>query len=293
MVRPKRRVRYARTFGRPNDYGMFGMARIHDRSSGRLGLLVVGMLGLSSLGCAHARQEKDPWSPKPLVYWGQLSTESLSYPIDGFAILVEQPTKGLFPASLAVGRLGLDQDEAGRTTVIGPHLIRNPRNEFLQWNTAFDDQMAISEVFPISQRDLGGGAGAPHQLISAMRALGGRIGLIYAVNELSEHETEMLGTLYQTAGYLPLATIHAVARSIVEPDQVDSAQKKGEVNLFETDSKALVRQQFEQHVYACVRELIIHDEPSAVESPDGWIPEGPLLPAEWPPRYESRHRRRR
>ncbi|MFQ5461676.1 MAG: hypothetical protein ACE5E5_03515 [Phycisphaerae bacterium] len=270
------------------------MARNHQRIRGWPWLLSAGLLGLSSLGCAHARQEKDPWSPKPLVYWGQLSTQPLTYPLDGFVIVIEEPTRGLFPASLAVGRLGLDTDDAGHPTVFSPQLVRDPRNEFLQWNTAFDNQMAISEVFPIAQRDLGGGAGEPTQLLAAMRALGGRIGLIYAVNELSDHETEMLGALYQTEGFRPLATIHAVAQSVVPPDQ--EAQHKPrlhapEEDLFETDSKALVRKRFEDHVYACVRELIIHDEPAEVESPKGWVPDGPLLPAEWPPHYESRDHR--
>jgi len=258
--------------------------------------LTAGLIGLSTLGCAHARKDAVQWSPKPLVYWGQLATQNLKVPIDGFAILVEQPTKGLFPASIAVSRLGVSEDEAGRTTVFSPQLVRDPRNEFLQWNTAFDNQMAISEVFPIAQRDLGGGAGEPQQVLAAMRALGGRIGLIYAVNELSDHETEMLGALYQTEGFRPLATIHAVARSVVSPEQ-KAPQRTIRLHdppedLFKTDSKALVRKRFEAHVYACVRELVIHDEPSEVESPEGWVPDGPLLPAEWPPRYESRYDRR-
>ena len=56
------------------------------------------------------------------------------------------------------------------------------------------------------------------------------------------------------------------------------------VNLWETDSRALVRERFERLVHACIRELIVQDESETVEPPKGWTPACPTFPAEWPPR---------
>jgi hypothetical protein len=158
-------------------------------------------------------------------------------------------------------------------------LVRDPRNEFLMWNSAFDDQMAVSEVFPVAPRDLGGAEVDPQQIVAATRALDAGIAMVYAVNELSETETEMFGTLYDTEAAEPIAAFHAQAESITPTEDSDNAP-----NLWLVDSKALVRAKFERFAHACVRELILHDQPAPLETPTGWTPAGPIMPVEWPPR---------
>ncbi|MGB2985595.1 MAG: hypothetical protein WBE26_06900, partial [Phycisphaerae bacterium] len=113
------------------------------------------------------------WTPKPLVRWDHLFTQP-AYPVrDGYRVLVPQPTHGLFPAAMAVTRVALDDtDEQVRAPRL--YLLTDPRNEFLQWNSALDDQMAVSEVFPIVERDLGGSEARPEQVLAAFRALHAR-----------------------------------------------------------------------------------------------------------------------
>ena len=139
--------------------------------------------------------------------------------------------------------------------------------------------MAISEVFPIDQRDLGGASAEPEQIVAAWRGLHARVGIVYAVNGLSETGTEMIGALYDVAAAKPIAAMHAQAFSIIPPKGDDEP-----ADLWETDSRALVRAEFERHVYECLRELISRDVPALLESPDGWTPPGPIRPVEWPPR---------
>lgn len=200
-------------------------------------------------------------------------------PGDGFEIVTARPTVGLFPANLAVTRVAIaeDEDRAG-----DPVLFADPRNEFLQWNRAFDDQMAISEVFPLDQRDLGGGTADPAQILAAFRGLHARLGLIYAVNEISPIESEMFGALYDTEAGTPVALIQAHAES------VSAAHEKNEqANPWETDSRALVRKKFEKLAYQTIYTLIINDQPSRTDPPAGWIPAGPIRPVEWPPRPKN------
>ena len=229
-------------------------------------------------GCAQKHVET--WTPKPKVQWTDISTEPVPALTNEYRIVVPQPTRGLFPASIGVTRVAVkseDEETTGRKL----HLVRDPRNEFLQWNSAFDDQMAVSEVFPIAQRDLGGAEAAAEQIIAANRALHARISLIYAMNELSETQTEMIGTLYDTETAQRIAAFHAEAFSILP---LEEEQNRDPIDLWKTDSKALVRTKFERHVYACIRELILGDEPAPVEAPTGWIPVGPIKPVEWPPK---------
>ncbi len=254
---------------------------LHGTGKPALELVCVGFALCA--GCATTPKEERAWTPRPTVDWNRVAAVSFPEPQDEYRILVTQPTVGLFPANLAVTRVAINEtdEEIGQ---LAPALLADPRNEFLQWNRAFDDQMAISEVFPIDQRDLGGGEADPAQILASFRALDARLGLIYAVNELSPTESEMIGTLYDTSASAPVAAFHAHAESIrLSPEEEKERKKKPD--MWETDSRALVRAKFEKLVYAALHNLIIHDQPSRTDPPAGWTPAGPIRPVEWPPRH--------
>lgn len=235
-------------------------------------------------GCASSKKEEVVWTPKPRVEWNAIAAAPTPTINDGYKILTSGRTKGLFPANIAVTRVSLEP-AADTPETTEPYLFADPRNEFLHWNTVFDDQMAVSEVFPIAQRDLGGRDADPQQILAAFRGLHARLGLLYAVNELSDSQTEMFGTLYDTQSGSALAVIHAQAVSI-EPTKEELEQHDEErPDLWKTDSRALVRTKFAKQVHTCVRDLIAADEPALVEAPSGWTPAGPIRPVEWPPRH--------
>ena len=239
---------------------------------------VATLLMVLASGCAEKRVT--PWTPQPLVQWHHMSPQPVLPVSDGYRILVMQPTRGLFPASVGVTRVAVEPI-GGIAAITRASLLTDPRNEFLQWNRTLDDQMAVSEVFPVWKRDLGGGEAEPLQILAAFRALHARLGLIYAMNELSPSESEMFGILYYVDESQPLASLHARAVSIVEPEEERSREQ---VDLWKTDSHARVRAKFNDLLHACVRDLILQDEREAIESPDGWTPPGPIRPVEWPPR---------
>ncbi len=231
-------------------------------------------------GCAEKRIEIE--TTRTHVFWHHISTELYEPIRDRYRIVVPQPTKGLFPANLAVTRVAVEVlDEI--TGLERPLLLTDPRNEFLEWNSALDNLLAISEVFPISQFDLGGGQARPEQILAAFRALHARLGLIYAVNELNDMESEIIATLYDNASAKPIAYFH-VRKVSADPL---AGEEDEPVNLWETDSKALARAEFERLVHACIRELILQDEPAEVKAPTGWKPVEPIRPAAWPPRKHA------
>ncbi len=246
----------------------------------RLRWIAVGasLVVVFAAGCSGKRVKV--WTPQPLVHWDHLSTRPVDTVHNGYRILGPRPTHGLFPASLVVTRLAVAlSDEPAEATHV--FLLADPRNELLRWNRTLDDQMAISEVFPVVERDLGGWRADPEQILATFRALNARLGLIYGVNELSETESEMIGVLYDTKSQQPLATLHSQAVTVVLLEEEKSNKP---ADLRETDCRALVRKQFERFVHACIRELILYDEPETVEATVGWMTTDPRTPAEWPPR---------
>ena len=244
-------------------------------------LLLAGGLSMSA-GC-YAEKRAEAWTPKPRVEWGLITPQPVAPLHNEYRILAPQPTVGLFPANLVVTRVAIEEPKEAPAAT-RPVLLSDPRNEFLQWNTALDDQMAVSEVFPVDQRDLGGGEADTEQILAAFRGLHARLGLIYAVNELSETESEMFGALYDIETAQPVAVLHAQAVSIELPEE--EKKKKGDpIYLWQTDSRALVRAKFADLLHRCIRQLIIHDQAELVETPAGWTPAGPIRPVEWPPRH--------
>lgn len=242
------------------------------------------ILILVSTGCRSSKKEEVVWTPKARVDWKNVAADAAPGVENGYQILTGGRTKGLFPANMGVTRVSLETDAEAQSSV-EPYLFADPRNEFLQWNTTFDDQMAVSEVFPIAQRDLGGRDAEPSQILAAFRGLHARLGLLYAVNELSDSETEMFGTLFDTQSGKPVAVIHSQAVSVIPDEKSDDKKDAKKIDPWKTDSRALVRAKFAKQVHTCIRDLIAADEPALVEAPSGWTPAGPIRPVEWPPRH--------
>ena len=242
-------------------------------------------MGVLSAVTACAVKPEPQWTAPPRLHWADIATQPVPPLCDNYVILTGGRTTGQFPASIAVTRLSADPD-AAENAPSRTHIASTPHNEFLQWNSAFDDQMAVSEVFPIAQRDLGGAPAVPDQVVAAFHALHGTLGMIYAVNELSPTESEIIGVIYAPESGRLLAAVHAHAESVPPAEN----QKETDVDPWESDARALVRQKFQRLVHSCIRELINQDEPQMVETPEGWTPAGPRLPVEWPPRRYPRRR---
>lgn len=238
-------------------------------------------LMLATTGCA-TRKKEAIWTPLPPVSWSDIAPSQVVPAANGHRLQLTEPTRGLFPASMAVTRLAVDQGDGQRQ----PTLFTDPRNEFLQWNKSFDDKLALSEVFPIGARDLGGHDAQPQHILAAFRALDARIGLIYAVNDISQLESEVLGVLYDVNTGQPLASVHARETSVTPPEDETPYQR---VNLWKWDARALARTQFEKSLRACVLELISRDEPAMIETPEGWKHVAPTRAVDWPPRTPPTH----
>ena len=260
----------------------------------RTAFTALGSLIAVTWGCAPPKVV-EVWRPKPMVHWHDLSTEPILPVRDEFRIMPGLSHSGIFPGSLAVTRVSIEKtgetQQAGYASglpggdpdrPLAPRLMSDPRNEFLQWNSALDDLFAVGEVFPISGKGLGGGDAEPDQILAAFAALHARLGLVYAVNELSETETEMLGVLYDAKNKSVLAVLHAYSMSVVPPEVIEESKKP--IDMWETDSRALVRARFEKILHACIHELIQRDRPATVVTPVGWTPTAPVRPVVWPPR---------
>ncbi|MFQ5494756.1 MAG: hypothetical protein ACE5EX_05185 [Phycisphaerae bacterium] len=230
-------------------------------------------------GCA--RNERRPWTPEPIVGWNDLSTRSLQHPRNGYRIVADAPTHGIFPTSMAVVRVATLTPHNPRPAA-ARILYTDPRNEYIQWNSALDDLMAVSEVFPITDVDLGGGRVEPEQILAAFRALGARLGLVYALNEVTDGDAVMIAVLYDTQTQRPLATLHTYAYSLWPIDEKSRSQRPPD--RWVVDARARVRARFEELLHDCIHELIQEARPAKSVIQVDYRPTDTPRSFDWPPR---------
>ncbi len=243
----------------------------------RLFTLTLPLLTAVSTGCAP-KAEPVIWIQPPQVAWDDVAAAPVPRVDNRYLIVEEQPSEGRFPCSLAVSRVAVaDDPQRTRYVPVTPH------NEFLIWNSAFDDQWPISEVFPIAERALGGDHVSSARLVSMAHVFGARLGMLYGFNELTETQCEMIGVVHDAESFAPIAVIHASAESIPRPED-DEDEVKNNVDAWQYEARALVQGKFERLLVDCMRELIARDQPARSDVPEGWIPEQPVYPFDWPRR---------
>ncbi len=241
-------------------------------------LLLLVIACLSPPGCAPKTVEV--WAPPLQVRWDDVTSATITPAGDQYAILESNASEGRFPCSIAVSRIAIEADEeAGQRRRVVPV---TPHNEFLIWNSSFDDLWLISEVFPIAQRALGGAAVEARLIVDAAYTFDARMSLIYGFNVVSPTRCEMLGVLHESSTGAPIAAIHASAESIPRLEKDKPA--KHNLDAWEHEARALVRAKFEKLMIDCMRELIARDTAVQIDVPEGWTPIRPMYPLEWPPR---------
>ncbi|HUU83599.1 MAG TPA: hypothetical protein VM243_08855 [Phycisphaerae bacterium] len=248
----------------------------------RFGFTVSAVLVALTLagGCSRSRG-KAVCAFHPSIGWDDVATERVQPVEDGFVNLAPGGTDGLFPASIAVARITVGESEgegAGGAVV----LDMTPANDFLSWNTRFDNLRYISEVFPLNWHDLGENDPSAGQIVSAAAELAAGLCLVYGRGDVSENEAEVRGLLYQARTGRPLAAIHARA-AVPEPGTIDRPPEYVRGDHRHCDPRYLADVRFERLVLDCVRQLREGDRPVIVEPPEGWTPREPTELRVWPP----------
>ncbi|MBN1514903.1 MAG: hypothetical protein JXB13_23025 [Phycisphaerae bacterium] len=251
--------------------------------------VILAGLSLALLGCE--KRKELPFMPTaPVVLWRDLSGRQANLPQDTFTLLVDEPTEGLFPASLAVARLaGVQPAGAGPRFAADHGLVLStaPAHELLRWNAAFDDVRLVSEVFPLSQMSLNGRSACVSTLMESAAAMTGRICLVYSITDLTPSESEIKGVLYRVSTQQPVAAVHARGAYYPPPDDEDDEDTRDNFQkLLEPRSARLVAEaRFLSLTRACLLALRDNDRPAKPEIEEGWVPQGPLAPPIWPPLY--------
>ncbi len=247
--------------------------------------LTVGMVLVSVVGCSNHKNDAYAPPAEP-AGWSDLSPGASVTSDEGYRMLVPEATEGLFPASIAVARMGQSPYNNGQLT-----LEMKPEVDFLAWNSVFDDFRSVSEVFPLNDKDLDGGEVSADNLLSAADALEAGLLLLYTESRTQFDRCSLSGVLYDVRSRKALAAIHANSL-ITDPVMPDDRVAKT-ASMEESDPRLVAIGSFESHVRDCLRRLMTKDKSKNVGPIEGWIPAYPVEPLIWPSTYQGTNRNRR
>jgi len=193
-----------------------------------------------------------------------------------FQLLADESTVGRFACALAIGKYVPPVPDDG-----GPlRFVALTPAEQAWWTEQMRGVTAIRELVflrPISARPDGQSVAA---LCAAAARLQASLVLLYAPGGLGPNSAEVVGVLYEAATRKPLATFHT---ALAIPDEEGRQQNPSGLpgDHREDDARYQAQRQFERQVLACLRELIVRDQPPATTQPHKW--EKPLIERWWLP----------
>jgi len=236
---------------------------------------------LLGAGCEKEKAEVKFLATDPVLQWANLELSGATTPDDAYALLLEGPTTGLFPAAVAVARVEACyvEDADTRTEL---EIKAEPEVELLPWNSLLDDQRVVSGVFPVKPIVLEGEDVTVGHLLTVASEMKASLCLIYATAELSENESEVRGALYDTENRRPLATLHARARiddldvalrELPEPAPFIPDYFHAAKDPRYHDPPGMAIYKFQTAVRTCIIALRRNDTPLENLPTEGWAPE--------------------
>ncbi len=227
-------------------------------------------LGLALLGgCAR----HTPVTCEPRLLLKDLATD-LPTPANTFVMLSEERTVGRFACALAIAKFAPPPDASP-----APLVLVEPRPaEQAFWGEQMRGVSAIREVLFLTPRGQKPEPPDTENLCATAARINAPLLLVYAPNGLGPNSAQVLGVLYDVTQRRPLATLHASAE-FRDREGAETSPDRLRGDHRDRDARFQAQRAFEQHVLACLRELIHADAPPTTTQPHKW--HQPLVERWW------------
>ena len=256
------------------------------RRRGRLGRLKAVTAGVLVGGVVSWCGCQQP-APRVAAYDGptltarQLGLEGAPFDRDGFALLVDLRTEGLFPGAAAIARLvpptPLWAGSRHRAVATETwHLGDMPWEEALGWNELVDNVLGIREIVVLDGSATVVPTCALDAIAEAARRREASLCLVYGPAPAREQESAALwGVIVRSADALPLASVRAQAGP---SDFLPPAPDRSREDLRHLDPNYLAMRMFQRHARAALLALQARDDRPAATQPSPWRDRGHPTP---------------
>jgi hypothetical protein len=235
----------------------------------RLGVVVIGLM---VVGCQKPE-------PPPTAYQGPTLVEAdlgmaqpVKAPETGYVLLDSQPSRGRFPAALAVVRLDKPDplfvpDGALLVSERGWEVADLPSEEATWWNGLLKTVPMTRAVYVLDRGCMASPDCDLKQVIEAARRFKLELCLIYGPRSVSDGSAGLAGAIIEVSSGQYLAYIQAEAGPCdVEPPRPDRPKH----DLSHQDVNYLAARRFERQARSCVIDMIGRDQPAPATQPNPW-----------------------
>lgn len=237
----------------------------------RFTVLIAAVSGLP--GCAS---QEPVITYEPTVAMADLAP-GVPSPDNTYRLLADEPTRGRFACGLAVAKFVPHDNDNGLNLEF--EAMRPAEQAY--WTEQFRGVWAIRKVMFLSPFTVRPNEPTVDNLCATANELGASLLMVYTPNGLGPNSAQVLGVLYDVPTRAAVAALHASSRFIdlEEGVEVSPNQEKGDHR--DIDARYQAQREFEEHVLACVAELIRRDTPPPTTQPHRW--HKPLVERWWIP----------
>ncbi len=202
-----------------------------------------------------------------VVYEPRLTPDVLAPGIpaakNGFTLAGDPVSTGRFACPLALARLvpgGPDRT---------PLLTDMPAGEGARWAETLRGVEAVRQLVFVRPTTLRPELQDTAALCESARRLGAPLLLIYTPNQFGPNSAQVLGVLLDTTTCTPVAGLQAEATFLDDEGQ-ETSPLEVEGDQRDRDARFQAQRRFEQHLLACLRDLIHRDIPPTATQPSDW-----------------------
>lgn len=236
-------------------------------------IILATLIAALLCGCAvktrHAPVVFDPPS-RVADLAADLGAADTAPPADGYRLLAPAESVGRFTCDLAVAEFAWQPATGGGDAKLA--LVTPALDEQAYWSQRFRGVTQIRGLIFLTPTAVRlDGSGIP-QLCAAAQRLQAALLIVYVRSGTGPNAADVSGIVYDTARAAALATIHAREAIVVQVKKDDNPDSPNELkgDYRNIDARYQVQRRFEDHAFACVRDLIHGDNPPPTTQPHDW-----------------------
>lgn len=227
-------------------------------------LLAVGML----VGCAQ--KETAPIAYDPPACFNDLGADlaaaETSLPADGYRVLTGEATTGRFACDVAIAKFSRQAGGEGATT----GLITPTPAEQAYWAQRFRGVQQVRALTFLTPKTVRLDGDSVESLCAAAADLGAPLLLVYTRSVTGPNAANAVGVVYRTSDAAVLATLRSQGEGPATLGEDGKLLDETPGDHRDVDARFQMQRRFEDHAFACIRDLVHADRPAPTTQPHDW-----------------------
>ncbi len=219
-------------------------------------------------GCAEKHATPVTYDPPPRLndLNADLAAAESSVPSDGYRVLTTEATSGRFACDLAIAKFA----RVGGGSATAATLVAPTPAEQAYWTDRFRGVQQIRALTFLTPRGVRLEGDGPEALCRAATGLGAPLVIAYERSVTGPNSATAVGVVYRTEDAAILATLRSQGSGPAAPEGDDTQLDELKGDHRDVDARFQTQRRFEDHAFACIRDLVRADHAPPTTQPHEW-----------------------